>query len=136
MVDDGTFGGAEVGGKQVGWRDGDGQDIFSWGASGSAGGVPGGELCDPGRDEQSAVCEHTGRNEQWDFGFGAGRPEAVFDGAELAGQAISAEEQEMAREAERLADHEVDQAFAMALRQAEMETRVLTGDGARRCSRR
>src|SRR5947209_7191389 len=46
----------------------------------------------------------------------------------LAGQAISAEEQELAREAERLADHEVDQAFAMALRQAEMQTRHLTGD--------
>ncbi len=45
----------------------------------------------------------------------------------LAGQAVSAEEQELAREAERLADHEVDQAFAMALRQAEMSTRHLTG---------
>ncbi|MDP9039240.1 MAG: mechanosensitive ion channel [Acidobacteriota bacterium] len=45
----------------------------------------------------------------------------------LAGQAVSAEEQELAREAERLADHEVDQAFAMALRQAELETRHLTG---------
>jgi small-conductance mechanosensitive channel len=47
--------------------------------------------------------------------------------AALAPLAVSAEEQADAREAERLADHEVDQAFAMALRQAAMETRVLTG---------
>jgi small-conductance mechanosensitive channel len=47
--------------------------------------------------------------------------------AALAPLAISAEEQAFAREAERLADHEVDQAFAMALRQATLETRVLTG---------
>jgi small-conductance mechanosensitive channel len=48
--------------------------------------------------------------------------------AALAPLAISAEEQALAREAERLADHEVDQAFAMALRQAEMDqTKVLTG---------
>jgi small-conductance mechanosensitive channel len=45
----------------------------------------------------------------------------------LSGLAASAEEKQFAREAERLADHEVDQAFAMALRQAEMETNVLTG---------
>ena len=45
----------------------------------------------------------------------------------LSGLAVSAEEKQFAREAERLADHEVDQAFAMALRQAEMETNVLTG---------
>ena len=44
--------------------------------------------------------------------------------------AVSAEEKECAREAERLADHEVDQAFAAALRQARLETqrRSLTGD--------
>ena len=47
--------------------------------------------------------------------------------AALAPLAVSAEEQELTREAERLADHEVDQTFAMALRQAQMETRVLTG---------
>ncbi|MDQ2834781.1 MAG: mechanosensitive ion channel family protein [Acidobacteriota bacterium] len=46
----------------------------------------------------------------------------------LAPLAVSAEEQMLAREAERLADHEVDQAFAMALRQASMETRTLTGE--------
>jgi small-conductance mechanosensitive channel len=47
--------------------------------------------------------------------------------AALAPLAVSAEEKDVARDAERLADHEVDQAFAMALRQAEMETRVLSG---------
>lgn len=41
--------------------------------------------------------------------------------------AISAEEQAYAHEAIRLADHEVDQAFAMALRQANAESRSLTG---------
>lgn len=45
----------------------------------------------------------------------------------LANLAVSSEEKRDAREAERLADHEVDQAFAMALRQAAMETTVLTG---------
>jgi small-conductance mechanosensitive channel len=48
--------------------------------------------------------------------------------AAIAPLAVSAEEQGFAREAERLADHEVDQAFAMALRQAALETRTLTGD--------
>ncbi len=46
----------------------------------------------------------------------------------LAPLAVSTEEVAFAREAERLADHEVDQAFAMALRQASAETLVLTGD--------
>ncbi len=41
--------------------------------------------------------------------------------------AISAEEQAFAHEALRVADHEVDQAFAMALRQANSESRTLTG---------
>ena len=41
--------------------------------------------------------------------------------------AESAEEREFAREAERLADHEVDQAFAKSLRQASLEVRQLTG---------
>jgi small-conductance mechanosensitive channel len=43
--------------------------------------------------------------------------------------AVSAEEVEYAREAERLADHEVDQAFAAALRSAELQERdrVLSG---------
>jgi small-conductance mechanosensitive channel len=47
--------------------------------------------------------------------------------AALAPQAVTAEEKGLALQAERLADHEVDQAFAMALRQAEMETHTLTG---------
>ena len=46
----------------------------------------------------------------------------------LAPMAVSAEEQGYAREAERLADHEVDQAFAMALRQASAQHRVLSGE--------
>jgi small-conductance mechanosensitive channel len=46
----------------------------------------------------------------------------------LAPLAVSAEEQSLAREAERLADHEVDQAFALALRQASLQSRTLTGD--------
>jgi small-conductance mechanosensitive channel len=46
----------------------------------------------------------------------------------LAPLAVSAEELAFAREAERLSDHEVDQAFAQSLRQASAETRELTGD--------
>jgi len=45
----------------------------------------------------------------------------------LAPLARSAEEEEFAREAERLADHEVDQNFAQSLRQASEETHELTG---------
>src|SRR5712675_3527653 len=39
----------------------------------------------------------------------------------LAALAQSAEERELAREAERVADHEVDQAFSQSLRQASLE---------------
>jgi small-conductance mechanosensitive channel len=47
----------------------------------------------------------------------------------LAALAVSAEERDFAREAERLADHEVDQAFAQSLRQASAETtRELRGE--------
>src|SRR5260370_4965836 len=48
----------------------------------------------------------------------------------LAALAVTAEENEFAREAERLADHEVDQAFAAALREATISAqhRSLTGD--------
>ncbi len=47
----------------------------------------------------------------------------------LAALAVSTEEHEHAREAERLADHEVDQAFASALRQAtlQVQRRTFTG---------
>ena len=41
--------------------------------------------------------------------------------------AVSAEEQAFAHESIRVADHEVDQAFAMALREANTESRSLTG---------
>ncbi len=47
----------------------------------------------------------------------------------LAGVAVSAEEHEYARESLRLSDHEVDQAFAQALRQASMETKPLPPQG-------
>jgi len=46
----------------------------------------------------------------------------------LAALAKSSEEHGFARQAQRLADHEVDQAFAQALRQASFETRALSGD--------
>jgi small-conductance mechanosensitive channel len=48
----------------------------------------------------------------------------------LGSLAVTAEENEYAREAEHLADHEVEQAFAAALREAELQTRqrVLTGE--------
>jgi len=47
--------------------------------------------------------------------------------ATLAGMAQSAEERELAREGERLADHEVDQAFSQSLRQASLVKPQLTG---------
>jgi small-conductance mechanosensitive channel len=46
----------------------------------------------------------------------------------LAALAVSTEERQFAREAQRLADHEVDQAFAQSLRQAGAETRELKGE--------
>ena len=48
----------------------------------------------------------------------------------LASLAVTAEEADFAHEAERLADHEVDQAFASALRQAsgQVQNRTLTGE--------
>lgn len=53
----------------------------------------------------------------------------------LVGLAVSVEEQSFAQAAERLADHEVDQAFAMALRQASMVQRTLSGDAERTAQR-
>jgi small-conductance mechanosensitive channel len=47
--------------------------------------------------------------------------------ATLAALAQSAEEKELAREAERLADHEVDQAFSQSLRQASLAKPTLSG---------
>jgi small-conductance mechanosensitive channel len=46
----------------------------------------------------------------------------------LAALAVSSEESEFANQAERLADHEVDQAFASALRQANLQQHALTGE--------
>jgi small-conductance mechanosensitive channel len=46
----------------------------------------------------------------------------------LAGLATTAEEKEFASQAERFADHEVDQAFASALRYANLERGSLTGE--------
>jgi small-conductance mechanosensitive channel len=47
--------------------------------------------------------------------------------AALAALAESAEEKELARDAERLADHEVDQAFSQSLRQASLAKPTLSG---------
>src|SRR5579864_1807556 len=64
---------------------------------------------------------------------GAYVPHGVVDqrpwqtAATLAALAQSAEEKELARDAERLADHEVDQAFSQSLRQAALATPTLTG---------
>jgi small-conductance mechanosensitive channel len=46
----------------------------------------------------------------------------------LAALAVSAEESDYANQAERFADHEVDQAFASALRLANLQQRALTGE--------
>ena len=64
---------------------------------------------------------------------GAYVPHGVVDqrpwqtAATLAALAQSAEEKELAREAERLADHEVDQAFSQSLRQASLAKPNLSG---------
>src|SRR5499425_3508847 len=47
--------------------------------------------------------------------------------ATLAALAQSAEERKLARDAERLADHEVDQAFSQSLRQASLTKPTLSG---------
>lgn len=67
---------------------------------------------------------------------GTGAKKAIVDirpwqtAQALAPLAVTAEETEYARDAERLADHEVDQAFAAALRQATLDAQhlTLTGD--------
>jgi small-conductance mechanosensitive channel len=64
---------------------------------------------------------------------GAYVPHGVVDqrpwqtAATLAALAQSAEEKEFAREAERLADHEVDQAFSQSLRQASLDEPNMSG---------
>src|SRR5256885_9438389 len=70
------------------------------------------------------------RNGSW---TGAYVPPGVVDqrpwqtAATLAALAQSAEERKLAREAERLAGHEVDQAFSQSLRQASLEKTNLSG---------
>jgi small-conductance mechanosensitive channel len=69
-------------------------------------------------------------------GESAGNPKTLVDlrpwqtSQALAPLAVTAEETELARQAERLADHEVDQAFASALRQANLKAqhRTFTGE--------
>src|ERR1700726_1991830 len=64
---------------------------------------------------------------------GAYVPHGVVDqrpwqtAATLSALAQSAEERELARDAERLADHEIDQAFSQSLRQASLEKPNLSG---------
>src|SRR5712672_1639194 len=70
------------------------------------------------------------RKGDWTGAYG---PHGVVDqrpwqtAATLAALAQSTEERELAREAERLADHEVDQAFSQSLRQASLEKTNLSG---------
>jgi small-conductance mechanosensitive channel len=92
-------------------------------------------LCLVGSFMSRGVMEHLpflhGQGKGWNA---APRPTGIVDqrpwttAKTLAALAVSAEELELAREAERLADHEVDQAFAQSLRQATTETRHLTGE--------
>src|ERR1700733_907851 len=92
-------------------------------------------LCLVGSFMTRGVMEHLpflhGQGKGWNA---VPRPTGIVDqrpwttAKTLAALAVSAEELELAREAERLADHEVDQAFAQSLRQATAETRHLTGE--------
>jgi small-conductance mechanosensitive channel len=92
-------------------------------------------LCLVGSFATKGVMEHLsflhGQRSGWSA---APKPYGIVDqrpwqtAKTLAALAVSAEELELAREAERLADHEVDQAFAQSLRQASAETRQLTGE--------
>src|SRR5258708_10634802 len=95
-------------------------------------------LCLAGRFMTRGVMEHLaflqGQRSGWNaaprsFGIVDQRPWQTAK--TLAALAVSAEELELAREAERLADHEGDQAFAQSLRQASAETRRLTGEATR-----
>jgi small-conductance mechanosensitive channel len=91
-------------------------------------------LCMVGSFMTRGVMEHLpflhGQKDGWN---GTLVPRGIVDqrpwqtAETLAALAESAEEQEFAREAKRLADHEVDQTFAQSLRQASAETRTLTG---------
>ncbi|MGB8536728.1 MAG: mechanosensitive ion channel family protein [Acidobacteriaceae bacterium] len=92
-------------------------------------------LCLIGSFMTRGVMEHLpflhGQGKGWNA---VPRPTGIVDqrpwttAKTLAPLAVSAEELDYAREAGRLADHEVDQAFAQSLRQATAETRELTGE--------
>ena len=93
-----------------------------------AGGRLGGCISDSrGNDVSPILTGQAGELE------GAYVPRGIVDqrpwqtAATLAALAQSAEERELAREAERLADHEVDQAFSQSLRQASLEKPNLSG---------
>jgi len=83
------------------------------------------------RDAMSNLSFLRARNRA---GFVSGGQKAIVDQSPwqtaqaLAALAVSAEEREYAREAQRLADHDVDQAFASALREASMRRPVLSAD--------
>ena len=91
-------------------------------------------LCMAGSYMTRGVMEHLpflhGQKESW---AATVVPRGIVDqrpwqtAATLAELAESAEEREFAREAERLADHEVNQAFSQSLRQVNLAVRQLTG---------
>jgi small-conductance mechanosensitive channel len=91
-------------------------------------------LCSAGSFMTRGVMEHLpflhGQKEGW---AATVVPRGIVDqrpwqtAATLAELAESAEEREFAREAERLADHEVNQAFSQSLRQANLAATQLTG---------
>ena len=94
---------------------------------GGAGGLPGGGLHDSRGDAASFVPEWEGRGGGRSANGGLVDQRAWQTAQTLAGLAGSTEEKNFAREAQRLADHEVDQAFAQALRQASAGDRQLKG---------
>ena len=91
-------------------------------------------LCSAGSYMTRGVMEHLpflhGQKDGW---AGTVVPHGIVDqrpwqtAETLAELAESAEEREFAREAERLADHEVNQAFSQSLRQASLAVTPLTG---------
>src|SRR5579883_802794 len=84
------------------------------------------------RDAMSNLSFLKGNREQ----AGAGAQKTIVDlspwqtAQALTALAVTAEEREYAREAERLADHEVEQAFASALREAAIKPPVMSSAAA------